>query len=256
MRLDRFLLSRLSKDHPSVNHVNIQKWLRKRQVKRVAPVLDQVKGERGEEEVKTNAMTVTTGATRTETGQVWRVRLLEAAEQSVEAKETAAEESDTNLPLQDWIVYKDDRIIVLNKPAGVAVQGGTGVQSSVDSSLAGKNRFCLFSTRDLSIAKCDGKSIFAHQHPPHVFLVLQFEYQERPRIVHRLDKTTSGLLVLARTRKAAQDLAKRFHDGSLGQGEDEESGIQKKVSRVPVDSDSLEGKDVYMPYFFIFSTLP
>ncbi|KAF9381036.1 hypothetical protein CPB97_007985 [Podila verticillata] len=194
MRLDRFLLSRLSKDHSSVNHVHIQKWLRKRQIKRVAPVLDQAESEKGEEEVKTKTVTVTTGATRTETGQIWRIRLLEAAEQSVEAKETAAEESDTSLPLQDWIVYMDDRIIVLNKPSGVAVQGGTGVQSSVDSSLS----------------------------------VLQFEYQERPKIVHRLDKTTSGLLVLARTRKAAQDLAKRFHDGSLGQGEDEESGIQKK----------------------------
>ncbi|KAF8926433.1 hypothetical protein BGZ52_005617, partial [Haplosporangium bisporale] len=182
MRLDRFLLSRLSKDHPSVNHVNIQKWLRKRQIKKMAPVLDQTESER-EEEVKMKAVTVTAGATRTETGQIWRIRLLEAVDQSVEAKETAVEESDTSLPLQDWIVYKDDRIIVLNKPAGVAVQGGTGVQSSVDSSLS----------------------------------VLQFEYQNRPKIVHRLDKTTSGLLVLARTRKAAQDLAKRFHDGSTEQ---------------------------------------
>ncbi|KFH69362.1 hypothetical protein MVEG_04175 [Podila verticillata NRRL 6337] len=205
MRLDRFLLSRLSKDHPSVNHVNIQKWLRKRQIKKMAPVLDQTESER-EEEVKMKAVTVTAGATRTETGQIWRIRLLEAVDQSVEAMETAAEESDTSLPLQDWIVYKDDRIIVLNKPAGVAVQGGTGVQSSVDSSLS----------------------------------VLQFEYQNRPKIVHRLDKTTSGLLVLARTRKAAQDLAKRFHDGSTGQGEDEESGIQKKYiaivhSKQPLD---------------------
>lgn len=147
MRLDRFLLSRLSKDHSSINHINIQKWLRKRQIKRVAPVQDQAEGKRGEEEGKTKAVTVTTGATRTETGQIWRIRLLEAAEQRVGA-ETVAEESDTSLPLQDWIVYKDDRIIVLNKPAGVAVQGGTGVQSSIDSSLAGKNIFFfLFDTR-------------------------------------------------------------------------------------------------------------
>lgn len=166
MRLDRFLLSRLSKDHSSVNHVHIQKWLRKRQIKRVAPVLDQAESEKGEEKVKTKTVTVTTGATRTETGQIWRIRLLEAAEQSVEAKETAAEESDTSLPLQDWIVYMDDRIIVLNKPSGVAVQGGTGVQSSVDSSLSG---IYLFRFETLTIAKCDGKSIFAHQHPLHVF---------------------------------------------------------------------------------------
>lgn len=48
--------------------------------------------------------------------------------------------------------------------------------------------------------------------------------------MHRLDKTTSGLLVLARTRKAAQDLAKRFHDGSKGHdGIEGEAEIQKKV---------------------------
>lgn len=50
--------------------------------------------------------------------------------------------------------------------------------------------------------------------------------------MHRLDKTTSGLLVLARTRKAAQDLARRFHEGSTGHGgEEAEARIQKKVSR-------------------------
>lgn len=45
---------------------------------------------------------------------------------------------------------------------------------------------------------------------------LQGEYPEKPRIVHRLDRTTSGLLLLARTRKAAQELATRFHDGTAG----------------------------------------
>ncbi|KAG0097231.1 hypothetical protein BGZ93_003187 [Podila epicladia] len=210
MRLDRFLLSRLAskgkgKDHPSsINHVQIQKWLRKRQVKRMAPTVDRSQeedgGEGGEGRIETGAVavTVTAGATRTEAGQVWRIRLAEVLfeQKSVEAKETGVEKKDTSLPLQDWVVYKDDRIIVLNKPAGVAVQSGTGVQSSVDSSLS----------------------------------VLQFENPERPKIVHRLDKTTSGLLVLARTRKAAQDLAKRFHDGSMGHGEEVgEAEIQKKV---------------------------
>ncbi|KAF9326321.1 hypothetical protein BG006_010219 [Podila minutissima] len=210
MRLDRFLLSRLAskgkgKDHPSsVNHVQIQKWFRKRQVKRVTLALDRSQGEGEGEggesgmESRAVAVTVTAGATRTEAGQVWRVRLVEASfeQKSVEAEETVVEKKDTSLPLQDWVVYRDDRIIVLNKPAGVAVQGGTGVQSSVDSSLS----------------------------------VLKFENPERPKIVHRLDKTTSGLLVLARTRKAAQDLAKRFHDGSMGHGGKEgEAEIQKKV---------------------------
>jgi 23S rRNA-/tRNA-specific pseudouridylate synthase len=72
--------------------------------------------------------------------------------------------------------------------------------------------------------------------------------------VHRLDRTTSGLLVLARTRKAAQDLAKRFNDGSTEQGEVEVSGIQKKFSRVLVDADSLEGK-MLTCLFFVCSIL-
>lgn len=146
MRLDRFLLSRLDKDHPSINHVQIQKWLRKRQVKRVTPALDRSQGEpggeeeEGEMETKAVMVTVTTGAARTEAGQVWRIRLLETYEQKSVEEGKNVVERDTSLPLRDWIIYKDDRIIVLNKPAGVAVQGGTGVQSSVDSSLAGNKK--------------------------------------------------------------------------------------------------------------------
>ncbi|KAG0373579.1 hypothetical protein BGX24_011522 [Mortierella sp. AD032] len=103
-----------------------------------------------------------------------------------------------SLPLEDWVVYKDERIIVINKPSGIPVQGGTGVITSIDSSLS----------------------------------VLQDGYPEKPRLVHRLDRTTSGLLVAARTRKAAQDLASRFHDGANtvpGYNiEDSTSRIQKK----------------------------
>ncbi|KAG9322559.1 hypothetical protein KVV02_001844, partial [Mortierella alpina] len=70
-------------------------------------------------------------------------------------------------------------------------------------------------------------------------LVLQEGFPDRPRLVHRLDRTTSGLLILARTRKAAQELTRRFHDGTTGAGtsgardgdgdgeERRESGLQK-----------------------------
>ncbi|KAG0005877.1 hypothetical protein BGZ65_009949 [Modicella reniformis] len=64
----------------------------------------------------------------------------------------------------------------------------------------------------------------------------QEDYPEKPRIVHRLDKTTSGLLILARTRKAAQDLTRRFHDdgtiATMNETDDDEekdSSIRKKV---------------------------
>ncbi|KAF9123988.1 hypothetical protein BGW39_008544 [Mortierella sp. 14UC] len=62
--------------------------------------------------------------------------------------------------------------------------------------------------------------------------LLQYGYPEKPRLVHRLDKTTSGILVLARTRKAAQDLSSRFQDGTKAspgnKAEGSTSRIQKK----------------------------
>ena len=77
--------------------------------------------------------------------------------------------------IQSCVIYRDDDIIVLNKPAGLAVQGGSKVARHVDGLLGG----------------------------------LQYG-KERPKLVHRLDKETSGVLVLARTNKAAQILTKAF----------------------------------------------
>lgn len=62
--------------------------------------------------------------------------------------------------------------------------------------------------------------------------MLQGSYPDKPRLVHRLDRTTSGILVLARTRKAAQDLASRFREATDSNGKDDPnapSRIQKKV---------------------------
>ncbi len=74
------------------------------------------------------------------------------------------------------VMYKDDDLIVLNKPAGLAVQGGSKTTRHVDG---------------LSEA-------------------LKFELDEKPRLVHRLDKDTSGVLVLARNRIAAKGLTATF----------------------------------------------
>ncbi|KAF9279217.1 hypothetical protein BGZ68_008061 [Mortierella alpina] len=247
MRLDRFLKHRLDRDPElrttPINNTLINKWLRKRHVKLVPGAHDPASAGH------LPASTVTTGTTRTEAGQLWRVRVLHEIPASTTGGSTtpttpsttststitaaAASEDETFLnngsgnrlqrdtettgqlllPLQDWIVYKDSRIIMLNKPAGVAVQGGTGVQSSIDSSLS----------------------------------VLQQGFPDRPRLVHRLDRTTSGLLILARTRKAAQDLTKRFHDGTTGAGdneEDRESGLQKMYIAIvrSASSTSIAGK--------------
>lgn len=74
------------------------------------------------------------------------------------------------------ILYKDADVLVLNKPAGLAVQGGTNMERHLDAMLD----------------------------------VLTFEQTERPRLVHRLDKDTSGVLVLGRTAAATAKLAQSF----------------------------------------------
>ena len=77
--------------------------------------------------------------------------------------------------IQSLIVYQDKDILALNKPAGWAVQGGTKVSHHIDGLL-------------------DGLTMNG----------------ERPRLVHRLDKETSGVLLLARNAKTAAYLAKAF----------------------------------------------
>lgn len=78
--------------------------------------------------------------------------------------------------MQQSVLYKDDHIIVINKPAGLPTQGGSKQLRHVDG---------------LSEA-------------------LRFDYAEKPRLVHRLDKDTSGALVLARTPAMATKLTEAF----------------------------------------------
>lgn len=74
------------------------------------------------------------------------------------------------------VVYEDPHMLVFNKPAGLAVQGGSGVTRSLEDLLA-------------AFAKSNGK---------------------RPRLVHRLDRETSGVIVAARTKPAAAFLSQAF----------------------------------------------
>ena len=78
--------------------------------------------------------------------------------------------------IQGCVIYKDDHVIALNKPPGLPTQGGSKQTRHVDG--------------------------FAE--------ALKFGYDEKPRLVHRLDKDTSGVLVLARTRMAAKSLTEAF----------------------------------------------
>jgi 23S rRNA pseudouridine955/2504/2580 synthase len=77
---------------------------------------------------------------------------------------------------QSWVIHKDKDILVINKPPGLAVQGGSNVVKHLDGLLP----------------------------------TLQFEAKEIPRLVHRLDKDTSGVMLLARHRAAATEIQKAF----------------------------------------------
>jgi 23S rRNA pseudouridine955/2504/2580 synthase len=78
--------------------------------------------------------------------------------------------------LQRTVIYQDKSILVLNKPTGLPVQGGPGITKHVDGMLD----------------------------------ALRFGAPDRPRLVHRIDRDTSGLLLLARTPGAAAKLAASF----------------------------------------------
>ena len=80
--------------------------------------------------------------------------------------------------LRDLVIHRDDHAIVLNKPAGLAVQGGSNTTRHVDGLLDG----------------------------------LRFGVDERPRLVHRLDKDTSGVLLIARSAAAAAFFTRAFRD--------------------------------------------
>ncbi|TDK43897.1 RluA family pseudouridine synthase [Antarcticimicrobium luteum] len=114
-------------------------------------------------------------ATRLEAGQQVRVPPLPEADHRPPPPRSRISDADAKM-IQDCVIYRDDHIIALNKPPGLAVQGGSGTTKHVDG---------------LSEA-------------------LRFGYDEKPRLVHRLDKDTSGVLVLARTREAAAGMTAAF----------------------------------------------
>lgn len=80
------------------------------------------------------------------------------------------------------ILHRDAAVIVLNKPAGIAVHAGSGKSNALD------------------------------QH----FAALRFGLDRDPQLAHRLDKDTSGCLVLGRTREALARLGKLFQRGLIG----------------------------------------
>ena len=118
-------------------------------------------------------------SSRVETGQIVRVPPLpEANEITARAKTYDMITNADVKMMHDSVLYRDDDIIAINKPAGLPTQGGTNQTRHIDM---------------LADA-------------------LRFGYDQKPRLVHRLDKDTSGILLLARTRQVASRLTEAFRD--------------------------------------------
>lgn len=111
---------------------------------------------------------------RLEEGQTIRIPPLDAAESAGKKAQAPVRPGDAD-DLRAMILHEDDALIVFNKPVGLAVQGGSKTTRHIDGMLAS------LATRG-----------------------------ERYRLVHRLDRDTSGLLVVAKTPSAAAKLSKAF----------------------------------------------
>lgn len=148
MRLDRWFKRRL----PTLSLSHLNKIVRTGQVR--------VDGARA------------TTATRLAAGQKIRVPPVKIAPP---APKPAVSEEDRRA-LRAMILYEDEDLMVLNKPHGLAVQGGSGTTRHIDGMLA-------------SLADARG---------------------ERPVLVHRLDRNTAGVLLVAKSRRIAAELGEIF----------------------------------------------
>ncbi|ACL61864.1 RluA family pseudouridine synthase [Methylobacterium nodulans] len=150
MRIDRFLSARF----PQLPFTRIQSLVRKGELR--------VNGKRAK------------AADRVEPGASVRVPPLKL-DAPPSSPSPARAESDLAF-LRSLVLYEDQDMMVLNKPFGLAVQGGSGTKRHVDGLLE-------------ALRTPDG---------------------QKPRLVHRLDKDTAGCLVVAKSRLAAATLAKTF----------------------------------------------
>jgi 23S rRNA pseudouridine955/2504/2580 synthase len=155
MRVDRFLEARF----PGLSFSHIQRIVRKGELR--------VNGKRADSK------------DRLAEGQSVRIPPLRLDAPKVLGELSEAQQK-TRDALKAMTLWEDDDVLVLNKPAGLAVQGGSGTTRHVDQMLE----------------------------------VLRDAKGQRPRLVHRLDKETSGCLLIAKTRFAASTLAGSFRSRS------------------------------------------
>ncbi|WP_374646570.1 RluA family pseudouridine synthase [Tabrizicola sp.] len=112
-------------------------------------------------------------ADRVSPGQMVRVPPLPPAEAPADPRPRGISAADAKM-IQAAVLYKDEHLIVLNKPAGLPSQGGSGQ---------------------------------GERHVDGLAEALKFGYKDKPKLVHRLDKDTSGVLMLARTDRVARALS-------------------------------------------------
>jgi len=112
---------------------------------------------------------------RIEAGQTIRIPPMDLSAPAPLADRPRILDSDRKM-LENAVLHMDEDVIALNKPPGLPVQGGSGQTRHLDGMLD----------------------------------VLKFDASERPKLVHRLDKDTSGVLLLARSRRAAAFLTGAF----------------------------------------------
>jgi 23S rRNA pseudouridine955/2504/2580 synthase len=151
MRVDRFLEARF----PGLSFSHIQRIIRKGELR--------VNGRRAQPKQ------------RLESGQAVRIPPLRLDQDKRPSLPSAADDKTREF-LRSITLHEDADVLVLNKPMGLAVQGGSGTTRHLDGMLE----------------------------------ALRDKEGQRPRLVHRLDKDTAGCLLVAKTRFAASALAKTF----------------------------------------------
>lgn len=151
-RLDRYLRRNVE----GLTQAMIQKLLRTGKIR--------VDGKRAE------------ASTHVEEGQVVSLPAIKPPSEMPKQRHVMVMDAHQIRDLEAMILYRDEAVIVLNKPAGLASQGGKGIAVHLDGMLD----------------------------------ALRFDGTERPKLVHRLDRDTSGVLLLARGVKQASKLAAAF----------------------------------------------
>jgi 23S rRNA pseudouridine955/2504/2580 synthase len=160
IRVDRWF----KRHYPAIGHGLLEKLLRTGQVR--------VDGKRAKAGDRVNA------------GQILRLPPQVQTTHSLSTPSTAKErtspqhEGKISRAAEELVIHMDSSVLVLNKPSGLATQGGSGIKEHVDGLL---------------------------EH-------LTFGKKQRPKLVHRLDRDTSGVLVVARTAPAAAALSESLRE--------------------------------------------